>query len=145
MLKVLKTYILSLCVWEGVVAASLMIMYVLAGRKSLGPEDQRYLSFAGIVGLVVASLCWFTCRKLARVGSVLAGIALGVTIPIVAGWIGGKAADHWITGWGHYRTALDLWIEGLQLSLPSGIAGAVIGLYQGRKATQHSAHALYSR
>lgn len=92
----------------------------------------------------MASLCSLICRKLTRVGSVLAGIALGLTIPVIAGWIGGRAADHWISGWGHYRTSLDLWVEGFQLLLPSGIAGAVIGLYQGRKTTRHPAQALYS-
>lgn len=142
MLKALETFVLSLVVWEAVVTASVLIMYVMAGRTSIGPEGSRYLTLAGILGLLVVLLCWSVCRKLTRLASVLVGLGLGLTVPILAGFMAGKAADQWITDWGHYGTSLDLWIEGLQLSLPSGIAGAIIGLLQGRKAMHHSAEAL---
>jgi hypothetical protein len=134
----LRTFLVSLLVCEAVLAAAIAIMHLLAGTKSLGPEGRRYIDFAFALGVVVALACWPVCRLLHRVSGTLAGLVVGLATAVAAGWIWALIIDHWINVRIHYWTPLDAWVEGLQLSIPSGIAGAIIGFLQSRAAAAHA-------
>lgn len=130
MSRFLKTFVIPLLVWEAIVAGAIALMYAAAHRDYIGPEGKRYLTLAAVLGFVVVLLSWPLCRMLRRLPGTLAGFAIGFVIPIVGGSIWGLLADQYQSSWGHSWTSMDAWFEGVQLSVPSAIAGAIVGLLQ---------------
>lgn len=140
MRRVLRRLFVSLLAWEVIVACSIAFMYVLANRKSLGPEGQAFLLWAFALGFVVVLICWPVCQRLSRVRSILAGLGLGLLVPAVAGLLWGRVVDPRLYGWNHpwglpsglNWTGMDAWLAGLQLAVPSAVAGAIVGLLQAK-------------
>ena len=128
-----RSFVLPLAVWEVVVLLSVALMYVLAGKTELGPEGRRYVTAALILGFIVVLLCWSVCRRVGRLAGALIGLAVGMVSPIVAGWFFGHLIDQSQYSWAHLWTFLDAWVEGLQLAIPSGVGGAIVGFLQAGK------------
>jgi len=133
-----RLFVVSLLVCEAIIAAAIAVMYLLAGKTSLGPEDRRYIDFAFVLGVVIVLACWPVCRMLQRAGGALAGFVVGLATAVATGWVWALVIDHWINVRIHYWTPLDAWVEGLQLLIPSGVAGAIIGFLQARPAARHA-------
>jgi len=131
----LRCFVVPLLVCEAIIAAAIAIMYLLAGRTSIGPEGRRYIDFALVLGVIIVLACWPVCRLLHRVCGTLVGLAVGLVTAVVAGWIWALMIDHWINVHIQYWTPLDAWVEGLQLSIPSGIAGAIVGFLQSKRVS----------
>jgi hypothetical protein len=137
MLNLRRNFVIPLLVWQALVAGSIVIMDLATGGISLGPEARRFWTFAFLLGFVVVLLTWPVCRMFRRVTGALAGLGLGLLIPVLYGWIWGLLVDHyWQTSWGHSWTFLEAWIEGWVLSIPSGIAGVFVGFLQAKRATR---------
>lgn len=138
MSKFLKNFILALFAWEVIIAASVGLMYAVAGKTVLGPEGRRYITFAGALGIIVVVICLPVCRRFRPTRAALTGMIVGLFIPLIVGWISGLLADHWMYSWGHSWTSLETQVEGLQLSVPSAIACGIIGFLLGRQAKEGS-------
>jgi hypothetical protein len=134
MLKSLRNAVLSFLAWYAVVGCSIVLMYAIAHRKSVGPEGVAYLTWAFLLGLFVVLLSSPFCRLLNRVPSALVGMGFGLAIPILFAWFWGRSIEHWAVSRGLLWTGLDAWIAGMQLSIPSAIGGGVSGYLQGRVA-----------
>jgi hypothetical protein len=113
-------------------------MYLTAAQTTLNQEGRRYLTLAWILGGAIVLVCWPICTKLNRLQGTLTGIAVGLAVPILGGWIWSRLADQFISTWGHYWTPLDAWTEGLVLSVPGALAGALVGLLQSKKGTNQT-------
>jgi hypothetical protein len=139
----LRALVVSLIVCEAIITVSVGVLFLLAGRTSLGPEGIRYLEFAFAIGIPVTLLSCWICSAVARnqglATTTLVGGAVGLLTSVLAGRIWGLSVDQWMGHWGHYWTSVDAWVEGLQLAIPSGIAGVVIGFFQARFATRSTA------
>jgi hypothetical protein len=133
MTKLFRNFVTPLLIWEVIVIVSIALMYLSAGRTYVGPEGKRYLEFALFTGVLVV-LLWLLFPVSRRKTGIWLGVMIGLVMPVVVGSIWAAIVDHWINSWGHYWTPLDARVEGLQLAVPSGIAGALIGFLRTRQA-----------
>jgi putative effector of murein hydrolase len=131
-----KKLVLPLLASEAVITGAVAIMYLTAAQTSLDQEGRRYLTLAWVLGGAIVLFCWPICTRLNRLKGALAGIVLGLAVPILGGWIWGRLADQFMSTWGHYWTPLDAWTEGLVLSVPGALAGALVGFLQAKKASR---------
>lgn len=141
MTALIRRLLISLLVCEAIIMVSVGALFLMAGRTSLGPEAIRYLKLAFVIAFPVALLSYWICNAVPRKApatTTLIGGAVGLLTSVLAASLWGLAADQWVGQWGHYWTFLDAWSEGLQLAIPSAIAGALIGFFRARSAT-HSA------
>jgi hypothetical protein len=104
---------------------------MLARRRFLSGGG-KFIVWAVIVGFVVAALSYPLCRALHRLPSVVVGVILGLLIPVTLGWLWGRLAEPWGFPQRVLWTGLDAWIAGVELSIPSALAGAVVGYLQAR-------------
>lgn len=131
MLTFIKTFAAGLLVWEAAVASAIAIMYALAHRAPEA-EARPWLISAFSLGLFVVSACVMVCRRFRPLYGTVIGFSLGLVIPVLMGWLWGRATEPWVFSWRYPLSGLDAWIEGLQLSIPSAIAGGIIGYLQAR-------------
>ena len=82
--------------------------------------------------LIGTMLCVGICRTLDRVPGTLIGAVIGLIIPPCVTWMEIQIVDNiarhsWMV---RVPDSLSLWIGGLVGSIPSGIAGAIVGFLQ---------------
>ena len=139
--KLLNYLVVPLLAWDAIVGGSIAVMYLLAHQTSVGPEGRAFLIWAFVLGFVVVLLCWPVCRVLHRIPGTLTGLGFGLFIPIIAGWFWGQVVEPtrlrdwpnpWSLPWGLNWGGLEAWVAGLVLSIPSAIAGAIVGFLQAR-------------
>ena len=147
--KLPNNLLVPLLAWDAIVASSIALMYALTRSRSIGPEGKAFLIWTFIVGLLVVLSCWPVCRVLRRVPSTLAGLGFGLLIPIVAGWFWATVVDPsrlhgwpnpWNLPWGLNWGGADAWVSGLVLSIPSCIAGGIVGFLQARNSAPAGRH-----
>jgi len=94
-----------------------------------------------MLGFAVVLLCWPVCRVLRRIPGTLTGLGIGLLIPIIAGWFWAQVVDPtrvrdwpnpWSLPWGLNWGGPDAWVAGLVLSIPSTIAGGIVGFLQAK-------------
>jgi hypothetical protein len=139
--KLIKCFVIPLLAWEAAVAGSIAIMYTLARRNSIGPEGRAFLIWAFVLGFLVVLPCWPVCRRLRQLPGTLTGLCIGFITPVVAGWLWAQVVEPtrvrewphaWSLPWGLNWGGPDAWFAGLVLSIPSGIAGGIVGFLQAR-------------
>jgi hypothetical protein len=140
--KLLHYLVVPLITWEAIVGSSIALMYALAHRKSFDREDGAFFIWAFILGFLVVLLCWPVCRVLRRIPAILTGLCFGLLAPIIAGWFWGQVVEptrlrDWPNPWslplGLNWGGLEAWVAGLWLSIPSAIAGGIVGFLQAKK------------
>jgi hypothetical protein len=111
-----------------------------SGDTSFTIEDKHVLEFALVIGFEIFLTCLALCGMIRRVWGTLVGLCVGLIVPIVTGWAWGRVIAYypWAT-WIFDITSLEAWIGGLVLSIPGGIAGAVVGFLVSRPAIKVSA------
>lgn len=129
---------LAALVWESIVLAYVAaVIWIRSGR--INSENLRVLAEIALAGLIVVLSCWPICRVLQKWVGALTGAAVGLAIPLVLGWMVGIMANRFQGSWGHFITPLESWILGLQISIPSAIAGAIVGFLQAKPSRERSA------
>jgi hypothetical protein len=131
--RFVKGFLLALLIWEVIIAISIVAMYATAHRTSPSTEDKPWLTWAFVLGFVVVLCCWPLCGTLRRVPSTMICSCFGLFIPLLAGWLWGPLMEPRVFSWDYPLIGLDAWIEGLHLSIPSAIAGGIIGYTQAGK------------
>lgn len=140
MRAVFKNLAVPLLASEAVLLVAVAVMYLLAHRVPVWPEDKAYVRMAFMVGLVIVLVCWPVCRLVYRVPGTLVGLALGLATPAVVGWLWSSLAEYfeyysfgaWARNWG-IEPPWTFWVLTLTLSIPSAIAGAVVGFLQAKR------------
>lgn len=136
MWKSTKSLLIALIAWDSIVACWIIGMHIWVRSMSVGPEEKQALIFAFIVGCAVVVLCWILRRMLRPIVRFLAGLALGLVIPIAAGWVWGRLPEY---SPGLPWSFLEAWGAGLNLALPSAVAGGIVSLLQAERMPDSSA------
>src|SRR5947209_8400250 len=92
--KLMRRVLISLISWIAIVACWILAMHIWNRSMSVGSEEKQALFFAFVVGCLVVLTCWPFCRILRRAPSALAGLVIGVAIPIMLGWIWGRLPEY---------------------------------------------------
>jgi hypothetical protein len=141
MRAVFKNLVVPLMVCDTVVVAAIAIMYLMGHNAPFGPEGMRCIHLALVIGVVMVLACWPVCRLLRPVPGTIVGLAFGLVTPAVVGWLWASLVEYfeyytfgaWARDW-----ALDpgwaFWIAAIYLTGPGGIAGAVVGFLQAKRA-----------
>jgi hypothetical protein len=138
--KRLTRLVVPILASEAVIALSVCLMYLKAGKTPLNPEGEQFLKFAFAIGLGISLVCVPLCRMIRRVWGTPVGLCVGLVVPIVTGWAWARVVScyPWGTWWFSDWTSLDAWIDGWVLSIPGGIAGAVVGFLVAKRASAAS-------
>jgi hypothetical protein len=137
MLKLLKSFFLSLLVWYVIVGSSVLGLYMLARASPVGPEAQSYFMRLIGLGAFVIIVLWPICRLLHGLAAVSIGTSFGLAVPILAGWVWLKWIERWDVSRGLLWNGMDLWIQGFQIAIPSALAGGIVGYFLGRQGVPH--------
>jgi hypothetical protein len=133
MRRTLKGFVMSWVVWEIIVDCAVVGMYLVARKVPKISDFEWYVVQNALVGLVVVSLVWMSCRALGRVLGTFVGLGIGTLIPIAPAWIWGQWLESHAAPSGIPFNGLDLWIGGMELAIPSAIAGGIVGYVAARK------------
>jgi hypothetical protein len=138
--KCLKGFVIPLVACEAVFVLWLGATCLAKGDTSFTIEDKHVLEFTLVIGLETFLACLALCGMTRRMRATLVGLCVGLIVPIVTGWAWGRVITSypWAT-WIFYMTSLEAWIGGLVLSVPGGIAGAVVGFLVAKRASTASA------
>jgi hypothetical protein len=119
---------------------SVGVMYLKARKTPFNVEGEMFLGFALAVGLEISLACAPLCRMIRRVWGTLVGLCVGLIVPIVTGLVWGHMVSYpWGRWWFFSWTSFEAWIDGWVLTIPGGIAGAVVGFLVTRPAIKVSA------
>jgi hypothetical protein len=134
MLKLLKSFFLSLLVWYAIVGSSVLGLYMLARASPVGSEAHSYFIRLVWLGALVIVLLWPICRILRGLAAVLIGASLGLAVPILVGWVWANWIERRVASWGLLWNGMDLWIQGFQIAIPSAIAAGIVGYLLSRQS-----------
>jgi len=137
--KCLKSFVIPLVACEAVIILlSGGLRYFVAGQGPFDLLAAKPLAFMLTLGLGIALVCFPLCRMIGRVWGTLVGLCLGVAVPIVTGLALTYVISHCPLGFFN-ETSFEALIGGFVMSIPGGIAGAVVGFLVARPAINSSA------
>ncbi len=141
MAKPLRSLVSSLIIFEAIFLASATLMDIAAGERPHLEDAPNWLPVI-LLALVPALICFPICRALDRIPGTLAGLGIGMIVPILVGWIRAQIVDRALTrwpapAWAQNSDPLSLWISGLELAIPSAIAGAIVGFLLSQRTTPY--------
>lgn len=128
-MKVFLRLVIPWLVWNTVVGVSIGVLYLRAGKNPFNPEGERFLLVTFVMGLVVVPLCWSVCTRFHTFAAAVIGLCIGSLTPVALGYVFGRVLENW-SWWQQYATSLDAWTAGVALSIPSALAGIIVGILQ---------------
>jgi hypothetical protein len=143
MRAIFKKFVVPLLVGEAVLIIAIAFVYLLTRRTPFSPEGRRFMHLAFMIGALIVLVCWPICRLFPRVPGTLVGLALGFVTPAAAGWVWDSLVDYFqyysFGSWARNWAVEPGWaypVAVLTLSVPGGIAGAVVGFLQAKRASR---------
>jgi hypothetical protein len=131
--KLVRGFLFSWLIWEVIVGCAVVGMYLVVRRVPTGSDVESFVTEDLLLGLVIVGLIWLLCRSFGGVVRTLVGLVLGLLIPIAPGWIWGQWFERYVWSWGLPFNAMGLWIGGLELAIPSALAGGIVGYFMAHK------------
>jgi hypothetical protein len=125
-----KNVLVPLLVWELIVFACIAAVMLTFG-KSLNLENERKLGIMAGAGIFVVLLCWPVCSILPRPATWIVGSVVGLVTPPLCAWTWA-----WLLPFPYWTGPLEIKILSFVLSIPSALAGMVVGGLQAR--TSHA-------
>ena len=130
-----RRFLTSFLACEALMATTTVVMYLAAGKTPFGREEAWFMGFSLIAGLMVALSIVPICKGLRQPFAALVGFGLGLAVPIAVAWVSSYAGDEscWLFYWlpralTSWLTPLEVWVAGVELSIPSAVAGTIVGL-----------------
>jgi hypothetical protein len=141
---IVNTIVAPLAGWLLLMGGYQLAAALVGGRLTFKPEEsylwRLWLPTVGILtfesGVLIIASLWLICRQLPKRFGVVCGAVLGAALPPLIGLCTGLVEESLGPSLLFRWNAMEGWIWGLMLALPSAVASAIALICMARKGTR---------